>query len=116
MIANITTPARQTPAINVGSIERMGSLIMGGALALYGLGRAYPGLTLGFIGGALLYRGITGHCAIYQSLDLSTAPALPPQQPDPAAKLPETLPRSDDPIDAAMEESFPASDPPFFNS
>jgi len=43
-------------------------------LALLGLGRrTLPGLITAGIGGALIYRGLTGHCSAYQALGWNTA-------------------------------------------
>ena len=73
------TPARQDEPrclqpINVGETERMASLVAGGALALMGLTRgSLSGLGIAAIGGALAYRGITGHCSLYGALGMSTA-------------------------------------------
>jgi len=59
---------------NVGSTERMFSTGMGGMLIASGLLRGrLPGLLLTAIGGALLYRGITGHCSVYQQLGFNTS-------------------------------------------
>jgi uncharacterized membrane protein len=60
--------------VNVGKIERIASTIGGGALALYGLSRGtLPGLGLATLGGALVYRGMTGHSVAYSVLGISTA-------------------------------------------
>lgn len=73
-------------AQNVGSQERVISAIAGTALAMRGLavGRA-GGLLLGGIGAALIYRGLTGNCQLYQMLGLNSAKhpaatAVPAQQ------------------------------------
>jgi uncharacterized membrane protein len=64
-------PAR---TINVGTTERVLSLLGGGVLAAYGLSRGKAsGLLLAGIGGVLAYRGATGHCDVYQALRLSSA-------------------------------------------
>jgi uncharacterized membrane protein len=64
-------PAR---TINVGSTERVLSLLAGGVLAAYGLSRGKTsGLLLAGAGAALAYRGATGHCDVYQALRLSSA-------------------------------------------
>ena len=58
---------------NVGSTERMFSTGVGGMLVASGLLRGrLPGLLLTAIGGALLYRGVTGHCSVYQQLGINT--------------------------------------------
>src|SRR6476661_4061743 len=58
---------------NVGNPERWLSVIAGSALAAYGLKRrSIPGLVLSGIGGALVWRGATGHCPVYGTLGIST--------------------------------------------
>src|SRR3954451_2487169 len=58
---------------NVSNPERWVSVIAGAAIAAFGLKRrSIGGLALAGIGGGLLWRGATGHCAIYESLGLST--------------------------------------------
>jgi uncharacterized membrane protein len=68
-------PARSNvAALNVGDTERWLSLAGGGLLALYGLSRgSLGGLGLAALGGALLYRGVTGHCGVYEALGINTA-------------------------------------------
>jgi uncharacterized membrane protein len=59
---------------NVGDIERLATMLGGGTLAAYGLTRRSPsGLALALLGGVLLYRGVTGHCYVYQALGINTA-------------------------------------------
>jgi uncharacterized membrane protein len=61
-------------SINVGEIERWASVAAGGGLALLGLSRrSLSGGVLALFGGALVYRGITGHCDVYQKLGVNTA-------------------------------------------
>jgi uncharacterized membrane protein len=48
------------------------SIIGGGLLVLYGLRRSLGNLALAVGGGALVYRGITGRCAVYEKLGLDT--------------------------------------------
>jgi uncharacterized membrane protein len=63
-----------TTKINVGETERLVSLVGGGALAILGLTRRnLPGIALAAVAGELLYRGITGHCVVYDALDINTA-------------------------------------------
>src|SRR5690349_6355573 len=68
-------PRRQAAErVNVGEVERWASLLGGGALAAFGLARgSLAGLGLAALGGALVYRGATGHCPMYGALSLSTA-------------------------------------------
>ncbi len=60
--------------VNVGRVERWLSMVAGGALAAYGLKRrSIPGHTAALAGAALLYRGATGHCDLYQVLGINRA-------------------------------------------
>jgi len=60
--------------INVGDNERILSALGGAAFVLYGLKRRSPaGLALALLGGGLVYRGVTGHCNVYEALDVNTA-------------------------------------------
>jgi len=60
--------------VNVGNWERATSVAAGSILALSGLNRrSIPGLVIGAVGGAMIYRGVTGHCHAYQALDIDTA-------------------------------------------
>jgi uncharacterized membrane protein len=67
--------AQSQPPVNVGDVERWLSIIGGGILALYGLRRSLGNLVLITGGGALIYRGLTGHCVVYKALHLSTTSA-----------------------------------------
>jgi len=59
---------------NVGDWERVGSVIAGTALALFGL-RRFSLTRLGFagLGASLIYRGLTGYCGAYERAGISTA-------------------------------------------
>jgi uncharacterized membrane protein len=70
-VENTTGNAR----VNVGNSERLLSLVGGGALVFYGLRRSLGSLALMLGGGALIYRGITGYCAAYKAIGISTANA-----------------------------------------
>jgi len=61
--------------VNVGEGERWASTIGGALLALYGLsGRGlFNKLVLPALGGALVYRGMTGHCHLYGAMGLDTS-------------------------------------------
>lgn len=61
------------PQVNVGEAERWLSMVGGGALLVYGLRRSIGSLMLALGGGALLYRGLSGHCAVYDTLGINTA-------------------------------------------
>lgn len=59
---------------NVGSSERIVSTGLGGLLVANGILRGrLPGLLMTAIGGALIYRGVTGSCALYQQLGINTS-------------------------------------------
>jgi len=61
---------------NVGEAERLLSLAGGGLLTLYGLRQG--GLAgLAALGGSLIYRGATGHCAVYGALGIGTSKHSP---------------------------------------
>jgi len=69
-------------AKNVGESERVASGLGGGALAAYGLYRMdLIGAVLAALGGALLYRGATGHSPVYDALDINTANASEAKSP-----------------------------------
>jgi uncharacterized membrane protein len=60
--------------VNVSRLERWVSMVAGGALAVYGLKRReVPGGAAALAGAALLYRGATGHCDLYQALGINSA-------------------------------------------
>ena len=60
--------------VNVSRNERWLSAGLGAALALIGLSRApLPGLGVAAAGGALMYRGLTGYCPLYQLRRINTA-------------------------------------------
>jgi hypothetical protein len=92
---------------NVSDWERAASGLGGALLLAYGLARR-PSLAsiLMAIGGAmLLERGATGHCSLYRALGLNSRSAMAHGDHDGHAS-------SDDEIERASEDSFPASDPP----
>jgi uncharacterized membrane protein len=60
-------------SVNVGDQERWLSLLGGGLLGLYLIRRSLGTVMLMGAAGALLYRGWTGHCGLYQNMGLSTA-------------------------------------------
>jgi len=66
------------PIPNVHEAERLGSIIAGGSLAILGLRQtlkyhSIPGAGLVLAGLALIRRGVTGHCDLYQTLGVKTA-------------------------------------------
>jgi len=75
---------------NVNDVERLLSVAAGGALAAYALKkRDLSALVVGLLGGALVERGVTGHCHVYDALGLSTTDGdgRPVQQHGPNAVL-----------------------------
>src|SRR5688572_24505452 len=59
---------------NIHQIERVLSIAGGAAAILAGTrNRRLPGLALAAIGAALVRRGVTGHCPVYQALGVTTA-------------------------------------------
>ncbi len=65
-----TANQNSTVRVNVSPMERWISAIGGGALAVYGLVRQdWGGAGIAILGAALVYRGATGHSAIYQGLN-----------------------------------------------
>jgi uncharacterized membrane protein len=68
-----TKPVARERFVNVGSTERTWSTYGGAALLALGLAKGrLGGLGLAALGGALVYRGITGHCPMYSQLGKST--------------------------------------------
>jgi uncharacterized membrane protein len=63
--------------VNVADVERWASAIGGAALAAYGVkqlkDRSPAGAALAAAGGALIYRGATGHCHVYEAAGINTA-------------------------------------------
>ena len=59
---------------NVGTTERVASVVAGSALIGMGIRtRSAGGVVAALTGGALLFRGATGHCPIFAAIGLSTA-------------------------------------------
>jgi len=57
---------------NVGEADRLLSLAVGGYLTVTGLTGRRVNLLSTLVGGALLYRAVSGHCAILQALGANT--------------------------------------------
>ena len=59
---------------NVNDPERWISVVAGSAVAAYGLKmRSIAGMVLAAVGGALVWRGATGHCIVYEALGITSA-------------------------------------------
>ncbi len=71
-----------TPRVTVGKVQRWGSMMGGGALALIGLShRSLGGMAIALLGGGLIYRGLAGDGGrVREALGIETpadqAPAL----------------------------------------
>ena len=64
--------------VNVGKGERIASLLGGAGLAVLGARqKGIGGALLGLAGAALLHRGATGHCYVYQAMEMDTASGAP---------------------------------------
>ena len=58
---------------NVSPTERVVSATAGGALLAYGIKRGDTfGILLSIVGGGLALRGATGHCQVYDAMDVDT--------------------------------------------
>ena len=63
---------QRSSQINIGAAERWLSVFAAGALAAYGLRRRSPaGGAAAIAAAALLHRGATGHCNVYQALGVN---------------------------------------------
>ena len=72
MQTNVAEDRITTSSINVGSIERVASVVGGAALVTFGLmRRSRSGLGLAATGGMMLYRGLGGHCLLYRALGIT---------------------------------------------
>lgn len=58
--------------VNVGQTERWLSMVGGGMLAIYALRQSLWSLAMIASGVALVRRGLSGHCALYDSMGVST--------------------------------------------
>jgi uncharacterized membrane protein len=65
---------RAQSSTNVAEPERWFSVVAGSAIAAYGLTRrSISGAVMAALGGALVWRGATGNCPVYEQLGVSTA-------------------------------------------
>jgi uncharacterized membrane protein len=66
--------SQANPSINVATKERINSVVGGAVLLLIGLRRRTTfGALMAIAGGALIYRGVTGHSSVYAALGKNTA-------------------------------------------
>jgi hypothetical protein len=122
--------------INLGLTERWASAGIGAALLAAAAGRGRGGMVLAAIGGALVARGMTGHCPLYHAVDphrgfgheARDAMSRPHEEmrdprhvtealsgPHPTARQQRGRAPRHDKVEQASEHSFPASDPPSFS-
>ena len=102
--------------VNVGQTERIVSGVLGGTLAGLGLRQgSLLGIAVAAVGGALLYRGVTGRCPVYAHYGLDTTQGYDQL----ASRLRcqggraghATDAASEASLDDALKATFPASDP-----
>jgi uncharacterized membrane protein len=71
---NLAAGGAQAYGVNVGPNERLLSLAGGGLLAWLGMREGgLGGAAVAVAGGALVYRGLTGHCPVYAATGVNTA-------------------------------------------
>jgi uncharacterized membrane protein len=72
-VARDTQADEQVRSTNVGDDERKVSVAAGAILAGLGVAhRSWPGLLIAAVGGAMIYRGASGHCPVYKAMDIDT--------------------------------------------
>jgi uncharacterized membrane protein len=73
-VTEIAERLRLGADVNVGKGERLASLLGGAGLAVLGARqKGIGGALLGLAGAALVHRGATGHCFVYDALEMDTA-------------------------------------------
>jgi len=100
-------------AVNVGEGERFISVAAGTLLTSWALKHltSINGLVALAAGGALVHRGVTGHCAMYAALESQEAQSGQSGKASRQSAPPE-FGRRPDPVEEAGRQSFPASDSP----
>jgi hypothetical protein len=89
---------------NISEAERLASITIGACLVSLNFRKTSLGaLLLSALGGALLYRGVTGYCPVTNQIRT---------MPDDVLDVSEGQASEFDIVQEASEESFPASDPP----
>lgn len=68
-----TRPKGARSRVNVHELERLASVLGGGLAVAWGLSRgSLTGKAAALVGGGLVYRGVTGHCQVYEALGVSS--------------------------------------------
>jgi uncharacterized membrane protein len=71
---HLETEVTHSSRVNVGPLQRLGSVVAGGVLVMGGLThRSAAGYFAAAVGGALLARGATGHCPALSQLGVDMA-------------------------------------------
>ena len=63
----------RVPYKNINTIERIASVVGGGALAASGLRKGRAGVVRLIAGAAMIQRGVSGRCQVYRALGVRTA-------------------------------------------
>lgn len=93
MATTVTEPTGSRP--NVGRRERLASAALGGVLLVRGLRRrSLAGVASALAGGALVYRGVTGHSYLYEALGSGAEAEHEGEGPAPEATAQPTVERS----------------------
>lgn len=78
--SSITRPDQPAPShlpVNVRSSERLVSALAGGFAIAWGLSRPGPGAKVAAaLGSGLVFRGVSGHCHVYEALGIDRAPQV----------------------------------------
>jgi hypothetical protein len=134
-VAQIAGSEFDARPMNIGNIERLISILAGAVGLLLLSRRLFVYVTLALLSAYLLFRGITGHCALYTRANINTRgqedllsglsdPMVGSHAAAPADRIDAgesedseikrwmERERAMDPVEQASWESFPASDPP----
>jgi hypothetical protein len=97
--------------MNVGKTERIASLGVGAGLVAIALAVRSPlAIVGGIVGGALIARGATGMCLVYKALGINTECRVLHEH-----GIKASTSAGEARVDDALDDSFPASDPPSYS-